>query len=419
MTGVEAHNDACFEYGAELAHFNKHDIYEEIKDWLNLQAERIQIPHRQVWFGLKELDIDREISVQAMPQEFVYTRRDSNRTEAYMFLADYSNWDWNQPQRARDEHPTQAKGVMHEGVGCVYLNLYTGRWSVSSCETALPILCRGNLTLIESKTDQMNENNGDLIDKCGSVDWIPWFDELTNATYCYRMARAEVSYEDANNHVCDHGSYVATIHSIYEQTFIAHRIRDGVRAEKNWIGVELELNLERLEAMNLTVEAIQNPESVNCTEKLRGALPDTHCMHNTFNPMYYYDAVERNHGSKPGTTATIFDHWARETNFSKEIGPGKCVVMTEMGWWRFEPCTSKLRPLCKKLAINEPTDKEDIIHNVIEENTMSSFIRSMTSNMDTLADFDDFFDDIMDPYSFVLGCFFGRLCFKEHVFLCI
>ena len=93
MTGVEAHNDACFEYGAELAHFNKHDIYEEIKDWLNLQAERIQIPHRQVWFGLKELDIDREISVQAMPQEFVYTRRDSNRTEAYMFLADYSNWD--------------------------------------------------------------------------------------------------------------------------------------------------------------------------------------------------------------------------------------------------------------------------------------------------------------------------------------
>ena len=55
-TGQEVHAGICMDYGGELAFFSKEDDYEEVSQWLNLAAERIQLPYRQVWFGLMEYD---------------------------------------------------------------------------------------------------------------------------------------------------------------------------------------------------------------------------------------------------------------------------------------------------------------------------------------------------------------------------
>ena len=110
-TGQEVHAGICMDYGGELAFFSKRDDYEEVSQWLNLAAERIQLPYRQVWFGLVEYNhgVTSRSYLTSLPQEFVYTRLDQNRTVAYIFSSDFTNWDWNQPQRPRDEHPNLAK----------------------------------------------------------------------------------------------------------------------------------------------------------------------------------------------------------------------------------------------------------------------------------------------------------------------
>ena len=58
----------------------------------------------------------------------------------------------------------------------------------------------------------------------------------------YNLARAAANFEDAEI-VCGNEAHVATVHSIYEQTFIAHEIRDENVAMDNWIGIKVAITI--------------------------------------------------------------------------------------------------------------------------------------------------------------------------------
>ena len=384
LTAAEA-TRVCTEHGAETAFFSKADLDEDdsfdtITKWLNVQAEQIRITPRQVWIGLHEVEIVSSIPVDHKPQEFVYTRLDANHTAAYTFLADYTNWDWNQPQRPRNEHPTVSTGTLHEEPGCVYVNLNTGRWSVGQCEMVLPVLCRGSLTTQIQSTTTTNRTDLDRgydeqinIDKCGSPDWMPWFDELTNATYCYTMANVEVDHDDAKLACVD--SYLVTIHSSYEQAFIAHEIRDSTKAVNNWIGVELNLNQQRLNDHNIT-------------DLTSLAIGSTYSIYES-DALYFFDAVEQRHGtdSSEMTTPIIYAHWAKEADF-RTFDTSHCITMGKYGWWSYRACDEKLRPICKKLAIGETAEKEDAI-----------------PDLATMGDFENFdIDDFINEFQPIAKC---------------
>ena len=176
--------EECQKLGGKLAYFDSQSEYDKLIQWVTVQVSRIRHVH-ELWIGLIE---------QSQQSEVQFFGYEENGT---FYKTNISNWDSNQPTRARKQDSTDGRGTELEGQHCVQLNPFRRKWKVADCLSIRPALCMAPQQKVIEKGTKVNKPDP-RIKLCGGKEWKMWTDVQFNVTYCYFITNEAVSYSDTD-----------------------------------------------------------------------------------------------------------------------------------------------------------------------------------------------------------------------------